>query len=232
VRLVVWNCAQALHKKFDALRGLEPDVAVVAECARPDVAAAKAVYSTVPESRRAWLGDNRTKGLGVFTFGDYRVASSKQGPAKTRYALHVGIEGPRSFDLLAMWTQAPGYVENAHAALDTYRDVLGSGRAVLAGDLNSSAKFDKEHTPNHSALVRRLEDEFEMVSAFHAATGIPQGDDRESPTHVHRLRKTKFHIDYAFIPSSWSLGEVEVGAGAAWGALSDHFPLVVEVDGG
>ena len=231
MRLVVWNCAQALHKKFDALRGLEPDVAVVAECARPDVAAAKAVYSTVPESRRAWLGDNRTKGLGVFTFGDYRVASSKKGPAKTQYALHVGIEGPRSFDLLAMWTQAPGYVENAHAALDTYRDVLGSGRAVLAGDLNSSAKFDKEHTPNHSALVRRLEDEFQMVSAYHLATAEKHGEETR-PTHVHRLRKTKFHIDYAFVPESWPLGDIEVGAGEAWGSLSDHFPLVVEVEGG
>jgi hypothetical protein len=45
MRLVVWNCAQALQKKFDALAGLKPDVAVIAECAGSDVAAATTVYS-------------------------------------------------------------------------------------------------------------------------------------------------------------------------------------------
>lgn len=33
MRLVTWNCGMALHRKFEALLGLEPDIAVVCECA-------------------------------------------------------------------------------------------------------------------------------------------------------------------------------------------------------
>ena len=35
MRLVAWNCAMALHRKFEALLSLRPDVAVIAECAEP-----------------------------------------------------------------------------------------------------------------------------------------------------------------------------------------------------
>ncbi len=35
MRLVAWNCAMALHRKFEALLRLRPDVAVIAECAEP-----------------------------------------------------------------------------------------------------------------------------------------------------------------------------------------------------
>jgi len=34
MRLLIWNCAMALHRKFDAMLRLRPDVAVVCECAQ------------------------------------------------------------------------------------------------------------------------------------------------------------------------------------------------------
>ena len=35
MRLVVWNCAMALHRKIDALMALRPDLAVIPEAAEP-----------------------------------------------------------------------------------------------------------------------------------------------------------------------------------------------------
>ena len=39
MRIVAWNCAKAFHNKIDRLLALQPDVAVVSECADPEVLA-------------------------------------------------------------------------------------------------------------------------------------------------------------------------------------------------
>ena len=35
LRIVSWNCNMALRPKFEALRTLRPDVAIIQECAAP-----------------------------------------------------------------------------------------------------------------------------------------------------------------------------------------------------
>src|SRR5262245_9106957 len=35
MRLATWNCSMALHRKFDAMLGLQPDIAIICECAEP-----------------------------------------------------------------------------------------------------------------------------------------------------------------------------------------------------
>jgi hypothetical protein len=219
----------AFGGKFDFfLRSLHPDVAVVPECAAPEAKSVRKVHECASLSGHAWMGGNVHKGLAVFTFGSYRIANRQEGTGASRYSMHASIEGPFPFELVAAWTQAPGYVENAHAALDAHRETLESGRAILAGDLNSSAKFDREHRPNHSALVERLRDQFSMESAYHSCFGERQGEESR-PTYVHSTRRP-FHIDYAFVPSSWRKRlAVEVGRHEEWGSLSDHYPLVLDL---
>ena len=59
----------ALDKKHAALERLQPDIAIVSECANGEILKRKA-----PEfspSSQTWIGDNPNKGLGVFTFGSY-----------------------------------------------------------------------------------------------------------------------------------------------------------------
>lgn len=230
MRVVVWNCRQAFAKKFDVfLRVLRPDVAVVPECAAPDVKSVRTVYSWPAVTGHAWVGENRNKGLAVFTFGGYRVLDQRPGAHASRYSLHASIGGPMPLELVAVWAQAPGYVENVHAALDTHGGALASGRGVLAGDLNSNVVFDRKHTPNHSDLVERLRSEFNMVSAYHVHFGEHHGLETR-PTHLHNTRKTTFHLDYTFVPAGWVEGaKVDVGSVGSWRAMSDHVPVVVDV---
>ena len=35
MRLATWNCNMALHRKFDAMLRLAPDIAIICECAEP-----------------------------------------------------------------------------------------------------------------------------------------------------------------------------------------------------
>jgi hypothetical protein len=64
----------ALHDKYHHLLALAPDIAVVPECSNIDVMREKAP-GFLPTSS-IWIGDNRNKGLGVFTFGPYHSEQS------------------------------------------------------------------------------------------------------------------------------------------------------------
>ncbi len=241
MRLVAWNCNMALHRKFDALASLRPDVAVISECAEP------ARLGRKMDPRRlgadpVWIGRNPDQGLGVFAFRDYRVSLRRDYDAALEFVAPVKVEGPAGFDLLAVWAQnasggntrkdQPGPLS---LALERYRDSLANGPAVVAGDLNNNVFWDKPGwAMNHAATVAVLE-HHGLVSAYHAARGEAQGAER-TPTHYWRDRKKDgptYHIDYIFIPRGWAgrMREMRVGRFAKWcgSGLSDHVPLVVDV---
>jgi hypothetical protein len=57
----------ALHRKIDAVLRLQPDIAIISECAEPTRLAAFAGMNGL--SRDAvWIGHNTHKGLAVFAF--------------------------------------------------------------------------------------------------------------------------------------------------------------------
>lgn len=103
--------------------------------------------------------------------------------------------------------------------------------SVVAGDFNTSSTLNSSSAkPSHATLVRTLEQEFGLVSAYHAYTGEPHGVELV-PTHYWRWQEaSSFHIDYCFVPRSWRVEHVEVGGFADWKRLSDHRPLIVDVD--
>lgn len=55
-----------LHRKWEALVGLKPDVAVVAECARPEIIERK-LGRSLDAQDTVWVGRQEQKGLGVFS---------------------------------------------------------------------------------------------------------------------------------------------------------------------
>jgi endonuclease/exonuclease/phosphatase family metal-dependent hydrolase len=53
------------------------------------------------------------------------------------------------------------------------------------------------------------------------------------PTYYHQRHSgDPWHIDFCFIPERWAskVVRVDVFDGEPWSALSDHRPLVVDVD--
>lgn len=57
MRLVVWNCNMALPRKWDALMALRPNIAVISECANPEVLAEK-VYRRHLKPVSGWGNHN------------------------------------------------------------------------------------------------------------------------------------------------------------------------------
>jgi endonuclease/exonuclease/phosphatase family metal-dependent hydrolase len=142
------------------------------------------------------------------------------------------VTGPAVFSVLAVWTQQKdGYIAGLAADLERARDWIAGREVVLAGDFNSNAIWDKASRPvDHTRVVTRLEREFGLVSAYHRTRGIPHGAEPDA-THYWRWQEAHpFHLDYCFVPITWRVRAVSIGGFAEWAGVSDHRPVVVDVD--
>ena len=145
-------------------------------------------------------------------------------------------------NLLAVWAQnASAGVTRKHQAgplrraLTTYQDFLSAKQAVVAGDLNNNAIWDKPGWRiNHMPMVAALE-KIGLRSAYHEISGEPHGQET-IPTHYWRDRRKDgptYYLDYIFLPEPWfaAVRHFSVGSFEDWcgSGLSDHVPIVVEV---
>ena len=105
---------------------------------------------------------------------------------------------------------------------------------TVAGDFNGNAIWDAAHPKaTHTMAVDLLAD-CGLASAYHRFCGEKHGhESRERATHYHTWNKERpFHIDYCFVPRRWvnGLHEVSVGSYDDLAELSDHRPIVVDID--
>ena len=241
MRLVAWNCNMALHRKYDALQRLRPDIAVISECAAPERLAARGALEA-SRNEPVWIGLNPNKGLAVFAFNGFRAHLADPFFPTLRYVAPVRITGPARFNLLAVWAQnaSAGSTRKRQAgplrrALTKYKAFLSDGTAFVAGDLNNNVVWDRPGwTGNHATAVAILE-RFGLTSAYHALSDEAQGEET-TPTLYWRDRTEQgptYHIDYIFVPRR-ALSQVtafDVGSYQAWcgAGLSDHAPVVIDI---
>jgi exonuclease III len=242
MRLAAWNCNMALHRKFDAMLRLQPDIAVISECAEPPRLQALArSFNFGPDT--VWVGNNRNKGLAVFAFNGYAVQLAEPFHSTIRHVAPVHITGPVAFNLLAVWAQnGSGGVSRKRQlgplrrALTKYRGFLAERPSIVAGDFNNNVYW---HRPgwriNHGNAVATLA-KLGLASAYHAVCAEPQGEESQ-PTLYWRDRKKDgptYHIDYIFLPAQWlgRVRELAVGTFEEWcgSGLSDHVPIAVDIN--
>ena len=241
MRVATWNCAMALHRKFDAMLRLQPDIAVICECAEPK-RMQELTGSVEFGADAVWIGDNRNKGLAVFAFNGYTVRLAEPFHATLRHVAPVHVTGPIACNLLAVWAQnGSGGVSRKHQlgplrrALTKYKAFLAERPTIVAGDFNNNVFW---HRPgwriNHANAVSTLE-KLGLASAYHALRGELQGKETV-PTLYWRDRKKDgptYHIDYIFLPSPWlvQVRELAIGTFEDWcgPGLSDHVPMVVDI---
>ncbi len=241
LRLAVWNCNMALHKKLDALASLCADVAVICECAKPEIVRLKS-KGRLPESV-VWVGDNKDKGIAVIGIGPWRTRIDEAYDSSIRHLVPVHVDGPTPFSLLAVWAFSCGqnYDEIGRGplarALTRYEDFCKQSPLVVAGDFNNNAIWSKpgNKTHSHAADVAKLE-KGGVFSAYHHQRNVAQGQEPE-PTLYWRDRKLdgpRYHIDYIFAPTDWKQGlrNIEVGDFETWvgSGLSDHVPLIAQFE--
>jgi endonuclease/exonuclease/phosphatase family metal-dependent hydrolase len=231
VRIVSWNTQQGFSRKRDALTALAPDLAVLCE-----VHEANPWEGSLLDGPVCWQahGPWPNKQVAVVGFGDrFQPGTGHEGTGR----FCAGLTGP-GVGLLGIWS-APEppvrYGQEVIAILQANAAWISTGEVVVAGDFN----IDADGVGNgHAgaalfAQLAELMGELGLVSAYHTHTGETFGQE-SAMTHFHRRNPhAGFHIDYCLIPASWEerLVRVEVGAPAEWLGLSDHMPLIVDLDG-
>src|SRR5262249_5922669 len=95
MRLVVWNCNMALHRKLDALLRLAPGVPVAPECAAPHLLLARKLALDHPP---LWIGRNRHKGLAVLAFNGYALRLAEPYYPTLHWVAPVEVSGPQRFN--------------------------------------------------------------------------------------------------------------------------------------
>ena len=241
MRLAVWNCSGAFHRKAEAIAAWDPDVAVISECAEPERLVKRGLTAFDAETC-LWTGTKPNKGLGVFVRRGYGLSLAPPHHRTLHHILPVRVTGPSQFHLLAVWAQnASGGVTRKHQlgplrrALTKYRDFLADGPTFLGGDFNNNVYWDRPGwRMNHAKMVATASN-LGLTSAYHHWAGEPQGGE-SIPTHYWRDRKKDgptYHIDYIFGPAAamGSMTDFRIGTFEDWcgNGLSDHVPLLIDL---
>ena len=242
MRLVSWNCCMALHRKFGAVLRLQPDIAIICECAEPKrMTAIAGSYGLSAEP--VWIGDNLNKGLAVFAFNDYAAELADPFYPTLRHVAPVRVTGPVECNLLAVWAQnaSAGSIRKhqlgpLRRAITKYKVFLSERPSIVAGDFNNNVIWHRTGWRiNHLNAVGALE-KFGLISAYHQLRGEEQGSESAATLYWRDRKKDgpTYHIDYIFLPTQW-LGRVQdlsVGTYEDWcgSGLSDHVPLVIDID--
>ena len=71
MRIITWNCQGAFRTKAQHILQYQPDILVVQECEHQERLKFEA---QIPQPNDfLWFGENRHKGIGVFSFGPQKL---------------------------------------------------------------------------------------------------------------------------------------------------------------
>ena len=235
MKIVSWNCNMAFRKKAEFILGENPDIVVVPESECPE----KLSFSKglrLPNDV-FWYGDNPNKGIGVYSYSDFKITLSKIHNPEFRYLIPLIVKNNDiEFTLLAVWCQRPkdsnNYGTNTWNAIHYYSKLLKNKKVILAGDFNSSSIWDRPNrAANHTNIVNKLKD-VGIESAYHVFNNESQGQESCATLFMQRKLDKGYHIDFCFASGCFikKLKSVSIGEHKSWCKLSDHMPIVCEFE--
>lgn len=233
MKIITWNCNMAFRKKAVYILAHNPDILIIPECEHPDKL--PFVENTPIPTDFIWMGDNKNKGLGIFSYSHFRFKVLRNHNPNLKTIIPVKVTGNDvQFTLFAIWANNPTdpdgqYVEQIWKALAHYKRQLKSTQTILIGDFNSNTIWDKKfRIGNHSHVVERLEKKG-IHSCYHAHHNQEQGKEKDPTFYLYKHKEKSYHLDYCFASSDMidKIQSVEIGAYDFWKAYSDHVPVIV-----
>ena len=217
MRLITWNCQGAFRKKADFILALQPDILVIQECEHPDKL--KFSAETLKPDSVYWYSDGGKKGIGIFSYSNYKFELLPEFNPEFRYVLPIQVTGNgQTFTLLAVWAmdnkekREARYIGQVWLAINHYKDLLGSS-TILIGDFNSNKIWDyKDRVGSHSDVVRYLASR-DIHSVYHKHFNMEQGKEEHPTLYLYRNLEKPYHIDYCFASADLleKVKQVEIG---------------------
>jgi endonuclease/exonuclease/phosphatase family metal-dependent hydrolase len=228
MRIVTWNCCGKFCQKARHIAAMKPDILAVQEVEALGDAPKFSGDIQPTYSHRAALRPI-PKSIGIFSYTDTSLDALCVMPGVRCYrARHY----EHHFQIMAVWTSvsASGKQDyrQLHDVLDHHDGWIRQWPTIVLGDFNQSARYKGDGW----TTLQKLMDGLGLVSAFHSHFGEDFGQETRA-THYHQLRQDKpFHLDYCFLPRDWAryIAHVSVGTYDEWNGISDHVPLIVDID--
>lgn len=237
MRIIEWNCQGAFRKKNDKIISLNPEILIVLECENEE--RLKFGKLTPKPNDFFWYGDSKNKGIGIFSYSDYKFELLKAYNPKFRYVIPLKVTGNgENFLLFGIWTmdnkENPDarYIGQIWLAINYYTDLLNNP-TLLIGDFNSNQIWDyKDRVGNHTDVVEYLQNRG-ISSVYHKQESVEHGQEKVSTFFMYRKREKPYHIDYCFASEKILKNNFELVLGKvdSWIELSDHVPLTIEISG-
>ncbi len=220
--LLDWNAKMRVHAKWARIEELRPHVAVVPECARPEILFRRIVDPRV--SGLAWAGAHPQKGLLVVTFGPWTIGRVRRPRRADDHRMIVDLEGPAPIRLVAVW------LPPRPARFAAWIEQLPSDRpAIVAGDFNQAIVRVRSRRKRPTRLAIRL-GELGFTSAYHASRGFGFGQEPDPTFFLNKDATQAHHVDFSFVRGlEPAEGGVEVGHPGDWLGSSDHMPVVADL---
>ena len=226
MKIISWNCSQALRKKFPLLQKHNADIIVCQESEKLESDFFKGYHYQ-------WIGKNIHKGIGVLT-KKYPYSISKELNDNFIFYLPASFN---DFNLMNVWTHTkadkfgPDANGNIIDALNFYKDWIASkNKAIIVGDFNNSLVFDEKYNWTAKFVdIKNYLYNLNFTSAYHSIFDEEFGKESKATLfHTKNLNK-KYHIDYAFI-RGFKIKNFEVGNYSDWIKHSDHMPLIIDIE--
>jgi exonuclease III len=224
----------AFRKKAEFILVHQPDILIIPECENIERLKFPA---TIPQPTDIlWYGENQHKGLGVFSYSDYRFELLDCHNPNFKNVLPIAVtNGKVDFTLFAVWANNPQdkdgqYVTQVWKAINYYENLLSETKTILIGDFNSNTIWDKPRREgNHSTVVNKLAEK-NIFSVYHKFFNQEQGKEIHPTLFLYRHENKPYHLDYCFASNDFIevLESVEVGSYEDWKMYSDHKPLIVQ----
>jgi exodeoxyribonuclease-3 len=202
MRLIQWNCQGSFRTKNDKILSLRPDILTVSECEKPEKL--KFGKLTPTPNDYYWYGDSDNKGIGIFSYSDYKLELLDSFNPEYRYILPFRISGNgQDFTLFAIWAMdnkefpEARYIGQVWRAINYYKELLNNS-TILVGDFNSNKIWDyKDRVGNHTSVVNKLRD-YDIHSLYHEHSKENQGKETKPTFYMYRKLDKPYHIDYCF----------------------------------
>lgn len=236
MKIITWNCNMAFRNKANFILAHKPDILIIPECEHPDKLKFK--KGTPIPTDVYWHGSNLNKGLGVFSYSDYKFKLLDIHNPNFKNILPLFVKGKYfDFILFAVWANNPHdkdgqYITQVWKAIHYYESLLCDTKTILIGDFNSNTIWDKPRREgNHSTVVEKLAQK-KIFSTYHEFFKQTQGTEEHPTLYMYRHFDKPYHIDYCFASADLikKLKNVEVGTYKDWTEFSDHRPLSVTFD--
>lgn len=233
MRIVTWNCrVGGFRRKAKHIAPLKPDILAVQEVEPLDNVQLLDGECQPTYRDRMSFPDFPRRSIGMFSYTDTKLNAVDLLDPMFSFRRYEAQRGNLTFNVVGVWPYATKSAKTsyrqAHDGIICHEKWIRERPTVVLGDFNNNASY-KDYGWKE---LKELIDSLGLVSAYHNYFKEEFGKETR-PTHFHSGKETHgIHLDYCFLPSAWvpHITKVEVGAYSDWNKISDHVPLIVDLD--